>query len=315
MEVITILNINFLQTLSKFWTGIKEKINKAAPKTHRSRKSKSHILYIMLRPSVLLKCNMIPFIFVIIMAAVIHDYSSQAVKPEVSYGHTTDSDVSCEIITSDLVNKPEDYLLDTVELSIFPRKASIVALAVSSVDDDTSEMQGKERISEDAITGSQDNNENVITQQSVVAFEDTTMEAVQRISQDNNVAENNVSGNGMNRWNIILTDDEIDLLARIVWVEARGEPVLGQEAVVEVTFNRILSDEFPNDLYSVLSADGQYASWGMRDMAYDYDEQVDVVKSVLNGHTTILPVNTYYFATSPLTDDIVTVIQHHYFCR
>ena len=49
-----------------------------------------------------------------------------------------------------------------------------------------------------------------------------------------------------NKWNINLTDDEKYLLARIVYFEARGESIEGQEAVVEVIFNRIKSNEFPN---------------------------------------------------------------------
>ncbi len=36
-----------------------------------------------------------------------------------------------------------------------------------------------------------------------------------------------------NRWNITLTQEEIDLLAKIVWLESQGEPTEGQEAVVE----------------------------------------------------------------------------------
>ena len=44
-----------------------------------------------------------------------------------------------------------------------------------------------------------------------------------------------------NRWNISLTQEDIDLLAKIVWLEARGEPVEGQKAVVEVVFNRMAS--------------------------------------------------------------------------
>ena len=37
-----------------------------------------------------------------------------------------------------------------------------------------------------------------------------------------------------NRWNITLTQEEMDLLAKIVWLESQGEPTEGQEAVVEV---------------------------------------------------------------------------------
>ena len=44
-----------------------------------------------------------------------------------------------------------------------------------------------------------------------------------------------------NRWHITLSPDETELLARIVWLESQGEPVKGQQAVVEVVFNRMRS--------------------------------------------------------------------------
>lgn len=56
-----------------------------------------------------------------------------------------------------------------------------------------------------------------------------------------------------NRWHITLSPDETELLARIVWLESQGEPVKGQQAVVEVVFNRMRSDVYPDTLYEVLS--------------------------------------------------------------
>ena len=55
-----------------------------------------------------------------------------------------------------------------------------------------------------------------------------------------------------NRWNITLTQEEIDLLAKIVWLESQGEPTEGQEAVVEVVFNRMASEKYPDTLYDAL---------------------------------------------------------------
>lgn len=49
-----------------------------------------------------------------------------------------------------------------------------------------------------------------------------------------------------NRWHITLSPDETELLARIVWLESQGEPVKGQQAVVEVVFNRMRSDVYPD---------------------------------------------------------------------
>ena len=64
------------------------------------------------------------------------------------------------------------------------------------------------------------------------------------------VKENNeVSAVRRSKHGGVLTDEEIDLLAKIVWLEANGEPVEGQEAVVEVVLNRMASDLYGADQF------------------------------------------------------------------
>lgn len=48
------------------------------------------------------------------------------------------------------------------------------------------------------------------------------------------------------------TEPDIDLLARLVMSEARGEPFEGQVAAAAVTINRVLDSRFPNTLYDVV---------------------------------------------------------------
>ena len=118
-----------------------------------------------------------------------------------------------------------------------------------------------------------------------------------------------------NRWNITLTEDEIDLLARIVWVEARGESLEGQQAVVEVVFNRMVSDIFKeNTLYDTLSAKRQFSSWKIKNTAKDYETQIEVVRQVLSGKTNVLSMDTYYFAMFPHNKNLKKKIGNHYFC-
>lgn len=119
----------------------------------------------------------------------------------------------------------------------------------------------------------------------------------------------------LNRWGIELADAEMDLLAKIVWVEARGESEIGQEAVVEVIFNRMKSSEYPNDLLSVVSQNGQFESWDILDTATPTEKEYTSIETVLNGETAILSEDTYYFATTALTDDIEKPIGGHIFCR
>lgn len=119
-----------------------------------------------------------------------------------------------------------------------------------------------------------------------------------------------------NRWNISLTEDEVDLLAKIVWLEARGEPVEGQEAVVEVIFNRMASELYPNTLYDVLSQNNpvQFVSWKKRDKAQPTETEYQSIYNVLNGNTDLLRNDTMNFSTYPLTSRLDVKICCHYFC-
>ena len=53
--------------------------------------------------------------------------------------------------------------------------------------------------------------------------------------------------------------DQLDLLARIIWLEARGEPFEGQVAVGAVVLNRVASPDFPGSVAEVLAQPGQFA--------------------------------------------------------
>ncbi len=119
-----------------------------------------------------------------------------------------------------------------------------------------------------------------------------------------------------NRWNIQLTEEEIDLLAKILWVEARGESEAGQEAVVEVIFNRMVSKDFPDTLYDVLSQKNptQFESWNLRDSAEPTEKEYTSIFEVLSGKTSIVKTDTLYFATSKLTRNVDLKIGGHYFC-
>lgn len=131
-----------------------------------------------------------------------------------------------------------------------------------------------------------------------------------------NAAEAMSTTAAQNRWDITLTQDEIDLLAKIVWLESRGEPVEGQEAVVEVIFNRMTSGKFPTTVYEVLSQGNpvQFCSWKNRDYAEPTEKEYQSIQNVLDGKTSILRNDTLYFSTEPLTPRIDRQIGGHSFC-
>lgn len=136
------------------------------------------------------------------------------------------------------------------------------------------------------------------------------------LAEPQNAAEAMSTSAVSNRWDITLTQEEIDLLAKIVWLESRGEPVEGQEAVVEVIFNRMTSGKFPTTVYEVLSQGNpvQFCSWKNRDHAEPTEKEYQSIQNVLDGKTSILRNDTLYFSTEPLTPRIDRQIGGHSFC-
>jgi N-acetylmuramoyl-L-alanine amidase len=117
-----------------------------------------------------------------------------------------------------------------------------------------------------------------------------------------------------NRWNITLTDEEIDLLAKIVWLESQGEIDKGQQAVVEVIFNRMKHWEFKGSLYDVLSEKNAFSTWKNRSIANPTEKEYENIQKVLDGKTDITTENHVYFSTSPRNKKDVIKIGNHYFC-
>lgn len=95
---------------------------------------------------------------------------------------------------------------------------------------------------------------------------------------------------------ITLTDEQMLMVCKEVCAEAGNQPAVGKRAVIEVFFNRLLSDQWPDTIEGVLTQKGQFTGtshisdeWAM--------EQVEHVEAVLNEETTILGGNCVYFAT------------------
>lgn len=58
----------------------------------------------------------------------------------------------------------------------------------------------------------------------------------------------------------IVTEEDIELLARVIYGEARGEPFIGQVAVGAVVINRVLSDYFPDTFREVIYQKRQFSA-------------------------------------------------------
>lgn len=129
------------------------------------------------------------------------------------------------------------------------------------------------------------------------------------------LTDQNISISESNRWGIELTDEEVDLLAKILWVEARGESDLGVSAVCEVILNRMVASQFPDSLKEVLSQKSQFSSWGLRGKAQPTERELKIIHDVLRGNSDILSMDVMYFSTKPRNKHVEIEIGNHFFCR
>lgn len=112
---------------------------------------------------------------------------------------------------------------------------------------------------------------------------------------------------------IQLTDAELELLAKLVWVEAQGESYEGQQAVAEVIFNRLASPHFPDNLRDVIYGEGQFRSTKYLRTAKPNQTQYDAIELAFYGPY-ILPEDVVFFAQGPLNDHVWGRIGGHVFC-
>lgn len=124
-----------------------------------------------------------------------------------------------------------------------------------------------------------------------------------------------------NRWKISLSDEEFNILCRIMQLEGGVQSDLGQQANTEVIFNRVVDPDFPDDVISVLSQSvngyAQFSTWKSRDSkhAVPSDRVKSNVQKVLNGETNILPMNTVYFSCGGENRKIQSEIDGHIYCN
>ena len=110
-----------------------------------------------------------------------------------------------------------------------------------------------------------------------------------------------------------LTLEEEDLLAKLIWAEARGECADGQQAVAEVVLNRMVSEDFADSLEAVICGDGQFRGASFMKDALPAQAQYDAIENALYGPN-ILPMDVFYFATWKTNDNVWGQIEDHIFC-
>jgi hypothetical protein len=115
---------------------------------------------------------------------------------------------------------------------------------------------------------------------------------------------------------IELTAEDLDLVAEIVAIEARGEPFEGQVAVAAVIFNRCLTEGFPDTVREVIfdrRYGVQFTSTAYLGQVKVTDKQYAAVDQALHGDP-IVPAGVVYFSVAGENDNEWGRIGNHVFC-
>lgn len=115
---------------------------------------------------------------------------------------------------------------------------------------------------------------------------------------------------------IEISDSEMTELAALVYLEARGEPYEGQQAVAEVVLNRVLSDEFPDTVHGVIydtKYGVQFTPYRQVASTTPTETQYEAVNNALYGES-VLDVGVLYFSRGAYNSQIYATIGGHVFC-
>ncbi len=118
---------------------------------------------------------------------------------------------------------------------------------------------------------------------------------------------------------IKMSSSERDELAALVYLEAGNQPAEGQQAVVEVVFNRMLNPAFPNTVHDVIhqgehSSVQQFSVIDYLDAATPTQAQYDAIDAALYEKT-ITDDDVVFFSRSGENDRVWGRIGDHVFCR
>ena len=131
----------------------------------------------------------------------------------------------------------------------------------------------------------------------------------------------NSSGNSSSNSSSSTNSSDLNLLSRLVYGEARGEPYTGQVAVAAVVLNRVKHSSFPNTIAGVIYQSGAFdvVSDGQINLTPN-DTAKKAAQDALNGWD---PSNgaIYYFNPSTATNKwiwsrpMTVTIGKHRFCK
>lgn len=110
-----------------------------------------------------------------------------------------------------------------------------------------------------------------------------------------------------------LTQQDMDLIAKLICAEGESEPFDGQQAIAEVILNRLTSEQFPNTVRNVVYAEGQFEGVQYMYKAEPTYTQYKAIERALYGPY-IVPQDVVFFARFAVNDKVWGKIGVHTFC-
>ena len=117
------------------------------------------------------------------------------------------------------------------------------------------------------------------------------------------------------------SNSDLNLLARLVYAEARGEPYTGQVAVASVVLNRVKSSSFPNSVAGVIYQSGAFSVVNDGQINLTPNQTaISAAQDAINGWDPTYGA-IYYFNPNTATNGwiwsrpVTVVIGNHRFCK
>lgn len=170
-------------------------------------------------------------------------------------------------------------------------------------------------------TGAVDGTYGSGTERAVRAFQQKNGLTVDGKAGDQTLAAMGLSaGSGNSGGSGGASGSQVDLLARLISAEARGEPYSGQVAVGAVVLNRIKHPSFPNTLSGVIYQSGAFTC--ITDGQFNQPVAESAYRAARDALNGVDPSGgaIYYFNPSTATSSwiwsrpLITVIGKHRFC-
>lgn len=112
---------------------------------------------------------------------------------------------------------------------------------------------------------------------------------------------------------LYLTAEETKLLARLVWVESRGESPEGQQAVAEAVLNRFVSGRFGSSISAMINDESQFVPRKLLKSAKPGQAQYEAIDRALYGPY-LLPKDVMFYGRVRTTKKVWGNIGAHIFC-